>query len=450
MISRVLRAAVARLPCALCAVLAVGSAAAAELDFGASAGVGRSDNITRSADDEVEETIAAVGAGVSLDHRSRRITALALGSLAYLDYLDDTFDNEVVGNMLLEGDFAIVPERLNWVVQNNFGQTRRISTDPVTPDNRENINYFTTGPDLTLPLGLRTSLLMSGRYSDVYYEEGDFGSEELFGSVGIARALTRASTLSLNASIESTEHDNPLVAVDYDEYEAFLSYELEAARTTLILDAGYTELRFDDFTSDGYLARLALIRRLSPSSALTLTAGREFSNSADIFRQLQEEGATDTSTQPVQVVGSPFESTYGSIDWDFERNRTRLGAGVAYYSEDYELTDDFNRDRLSFHVRGGRELSRTLSARAEVGYAEESFDEFDREFSEVIAEFYLDWRLGRRVYTSLQYRWIDRSDDVAANEFSESQIWLLFGYSRSGRGSRIGGPMLPAMGQGAQ
>jgi Putative beta-barrel porin 2 len=445
-----LRAAASCLSGTLYAIFALNSATAAEIDFGVSAGVGRSDNVTRTAEDEIEETIAAVGTGVSLDHQSRRLTALALGSLAYLKYLDDTYDDELIGNLLAEADLEIVPERLRWVVQDNFGQTRQVSTDPVTPDNRENFNYLTTGPDLTLPLGLRTSLLMSGRFSDVYYEDSDLGSEELFGSVAIVRALSRESSLSLNGSVERTEQDNALLALDYDEYEAYLSYQLEAARTTLVFDAGYTELHFDDLTSDGYLVRLELIRRLTPSSALTLAGGREFSNSADIFRQLQQQGGTDTATQPVQAIANPFESTYGSIEWAFERNRTTFGFGAGYFEEDYELSDTFNRDRVAYYVTAGRELSRTLGVRAHAGYADESYSELDREFSETTAEFYLDWRLGRHVYTSLQYRWIDRGDDVAANEFDESQIWLLFGYSRLGRGSRIGGTMLPTMGQGGR
>ncbi len=445
-----LRAASACVLCALCASFAISSVNAAEFDFGVSAGVGHSDNITRSADDEVDETIGVVGAGVSLDHHSRRLTALAIGGLAYLKYLDDTYDDELIGNLLVDTDLAIVPERLNWILQDNFGQTRRVSTDPVTPENRESFNYLTTGPDVTLPLGGRTSLLISGRYSDVYYEDSDLGSQELFGSVAIARALSQASTLSLNGSVESIEYDESAIAVDYDQYETYLRYQLEAARTTIGLDVGYTKLDFDDTTIDGDLVRLELMRRLTRSSAVRIEAGREFANSADIFRQLQQQGATGTSTQPVQAIANPFESTYGSIEWLFERNRTELGIGAGYFKEDYELSNTFNRDRTAYHLRAGRELSRTLSVRGEVGYGEESYDELDREFSETRADLYLDWRLGRHVYTSLQYRWIDRSDDVAANEFEESQIWLLFGYSRLGRGSRIGGPMLPTMGQGGQ
>jgi hypothetical protein len=446
-----LRAAMACVPCAFCAAFAISSAAAAEFDFGVSAGVGHSDNINRSADNEVEETITAVGTGVSVDHVSRRLTAFVVGNLAYLKYLDDTYDDELIGDLVAEGDFAIVPERLNWVLQDNFGQTRRIATDPVTPENRESFNYLTTGPDLTLPLGLRTSLLMRGRYSDVYYEDSELGSEELLGSVALVRALTRASSVSLNATARSTEQDDPSLALDYDEYEGYLSYQLEAARTSIIFDAGYTELHFDDFTDDGYLLRLELIRRLTPSSELHLTAGRDFANAADLFRQVQQGGVTDPSTQPVQAVANPFENIYGTIDWLFERNRTRFGLGAGYFQEDYELTDQFNRDRVTYRLLAGRELSRAFGINAEVVYSDESYDELDNEFSETTADVSFDWRFGRRVYASLRYRWIGRSDDLTpANEFDENQVWLLFGYTRSGQGSRIGGPMLSAIGQDAR
>jgi hypothetical protein len=432
--------------------------AAPDFDFGVSTRVGRSDNITLSPQNTIDETIAAAVAGLSLNHSSRRVRALSEGSLAYVEYLNDTFDNEVIGNVLLDSALFLAPERLSWVLQDNYGQIRRTASVPVTPDNREDTNYFTTGPDIVAPFGTRTSLHVSGRYSDVYYEDSDLGNEELSGVLALVRALTRASSISLNASVSSVAYDVPSVAEDYDEYEGYLRYQIEAARTSLLVDLGYTELQFDNLRDsdnervreDGYLARLNLIRRLGPASMLWFEAGREFSNSADLFRQLQQTGATDTSTQPIEAVAGPLVSTYGRLEWEFAFHRTQFGAGVAYYDEDYERNDSFDGDNTIFHVRAGRDVNRSLTARVEVNHRRESLDESARDFSETIADLVLDWRLGRRIYTSLQYRWMKRVDDVPSSEFQEDQLWFLFGYSRSGRGSWIGESMIPGAGQTVQ
>lgn len=433
--------------CALSAAFVAFDASTAAIDFGVNAGVGYSDNINRAAQDEVDEIMAAVGADVFIEQFTRRLSAHLAGSVAYVEYLDETYDNELIGNLFGEADIAIVPDRFSWWIQDNFAQTRRDAASPVTPENRENVNYFTTGPVVTLPVGTRTGLRLAGRYSDVYYEDSDFGNTSLFGSAALFRSFTEASRISLNLSAENTEYDNPLLAADYEEYEAFISYQIAAARTSLIADVGYTELRFDDTSSDGFLARLTLTRQLGPYSMLAVSAGREFSNSADLVRLLQESDSTGTSTQPVQATGSPFKSTYGRVDWDFLRNRTQLGAGAEFYKEDYEIDEAFNRKRHVYQLRAGRELNRTLSLRAEAGYARETYEVQAREFSELTGDVFLDWRMGRHWYTSMHYRWIDRSDDVAVNEFNENQIWLLVGYSRSGRGSRVGGAQMPGMGR---
>jgi hypothetical protein len=442
--------------CTLASVL-LATAANAALDFGVSAGLGASDNVTLAPDDEVDETMVALGAGLALDYQGRRLQSFIVGSLAYIEYLDDTFDSELVGNVAADVNLALIPEYLNWRLQDNFGQVRRNPTAPTTPSNRENTNYLTTGPELTLPLGERTALRIGGLYSDAYYEESDAGSEALSGSAALIRTLTRATRISLNGSVTSTEYD-ALPNIDFDDYEAFVNYTIEAARTTLSFDAGYTELRFDDVSSDGYLARLAITRQLGRSSTFSLTAGREFSNSADELRRLQVgDTATDTTTQPLQAVAGPFESTYAGLDWDFALNRTQLGAGVGYFEEDYELSDLFNRDRVAYYARAGRDLNRAFSVRAEVEYSTETYNDIDREFaappvpgefSELTANASIDWRLGRHVYATLMYRWTDRSDDVAANEFQENQVWLLLGYSRNGTGSQLGRPNLPVMREG--
>jgi hypothetical protein len=411
------------------------------LDFGANVGIGASDNITLAPENEIDEEMVTVGAGIAFDYQGRRLESNILGSLAYLEYLDDTFDSELVGNVAFDTSLHFIPQRFSWQIEDNFGQVRRNPTEPNVPTNRENINYLSTGPDFTLPIGDRTAVLIGARYSDAYYEESDADSESVSATLALMRSLTRATRLSLNVSGESTEYD-AIPGVEFEEYEAYVNYTIEAARTTLAFDVGYTELRFDDESSDGYLARLTVARQLGRASMLTFSAGREFSNSADELRRLQSgDGAGDTDTQPLQGVAGPFTSTYGTLDWAFALNRTELGAGASYFEEDYELTDLFNRARAS------RQITRTLTLRGEATYGKEQYDALDREFSETEAEVALDWRIGRRVYASLMYRWIDRSDDVPANEFKENQVWLLFGFSRNGTAGRLGRAGLPTMRQ---
>ena len=69
----------------------------AEISAVAEAGIGYSDNIGRLPVDEVEETIGTVGLELDWIERSRRVRGDATVDLSYFEYLDNTYDSEVLG-----------------------------------------------------------------------------------------------------------------------------------------------------------------------------------------------------------------------------------------------------------------------------------------------------------------------------------------------------------------
>ena len=143
--------------------------------------------------------------------------------------------------------YAFIPERFVWVVADNFSQIASDITSVSTPDNRENVNYLSTGPDITIGLTGRTSLLLSGRVNDTYYEEADTDSEGLSGSLALVRQMSDFSALSLNGSTTEVNFDDEVFA-DYRIDEAFLRWSTETERTTFILDGGYNRIDSDTET----------------------------------------------------------------------------------------------------------------------------------------------------------------------------------------------------------
>ena len=106
------------------------------------------DNIGRCATQEESETTleADVFANISVQRAGTQATLPA--DARYREYLDDTFDSQVVGGIFGNLSYGIVPDRLIWQVQDNFSQVDVDALAVESPDNRQNLNYFTTGPDL--------------------------------------------------------------------------------------------------------------------------------------------------------------------------------------------------------------------------------------------------------------------------------------------------------------
>lgn len=413
---------------------------AAEISYGANVGVGRSDNITRVADGEIEEDIATAGVNFSLVHTSRVLNADLAGDFAYFDYLDNAYDSELLGSFAGELRFSFVPERFDWLLADNFGQVRR-SSAAITPENRENINFLTTGPDLTLALGSAARLQLSGRYSLVTYEDSPFDNDRVQGTVGVVRNLSSTSAVSVNVMAEQTRYDETSSA-DYDRQEAYFRFETAGARTELGFDVGYTVIdNALDESSDGVLVRLDLVRRISPSATLTLGLGQQYSDAGDIFRQLQADSGIGLITQAVQISNQPFESRFGTLGWDFTRNRTGFGIGVSHYDENYEQQPGLDRDRTVIDARFRRDLSRSLTLRFLGMFSREEFASgTTADFDEWRGEANLDWRLGRLLWLNLQYQHFDRSSDIAADGYTENMVWLRLGIGAISSGSNLSLP----------
>src|SRR4029077_1425913 len=123
------------------------------------------------------------------------------GNFTYLDYLQGAFSNQLVGRFDGIAHFALIPERLTWVLQDNFGQAGVDPFTPLTPANLEDINYVSTGPDLSLRLSGKSYLNMGARFTDVRYETSPFDNHRVSGNIAWGLHLSALSSVSLNADM---------------------------------------------------------------------------------------------------------------------------------------------------------------------------------------------------------------------------------------------------------
>lgn len=404
-----------------------------DLSFSLTGAVSQSDNIRRVSTGEEDGTIGQAGLMLGYTHNSRRLAADLDANVVYEHYFDDTFDDDVVGGFAGVLNIGIVPERFEWIVEENFGQIRTDPFEAITADNRQHLNYFTTGPDLTLRMGSVTSLRLSGRYSDTQYETTDADGTRLGGSVALIRSLSNSSTLSLIGTGERFEFENEVINPEYDRYQAFLRYDARGARTELMLDLGYTTIDRNHETSDGLLARLSLSRALSRASRLSITAGTQFSDSGDLFRDTQERQGVGLSTHSAIGTTAPFESRFGSLGWEYRFNRTSLGLDVGYAEERYEGEPAQDRNLTTYDAYAGRQLSPTLDLQIYARMERERYENIAFDDEELQVGVALGARLGRTFKLRLQVDWFDRDSSVAAVGYEETRITAALIWSPTGR-----------------
>lgn len=426
-----------RLILASLGILGVAPGAQAEVAYGLEARLGRSDNIGRVQDAEQSETIAVAGLNVSWLEDSQRLEADVAVDLSYFEYLDDTFDSELLGHANGSVIVGLIPERILWTFEDSFGQAQADPFAASTPETRENINYFTTGPDFILRLGSTGFVRLFGRYSATEFESSNFDSERMSAGLGVGRELSSRSRLSMNAITEDIDFENAVNA-DYERQSAFLRYELQGARTEVEAQLGYTWLDSDAAQEDGgMLARLSVSREVTTSSTVYISAGRQWADASDALREsLQSPTAdrpvADAGQVRITAAASPAQTDDASIGWNFDRNRTAFGLSAGWRQESYETQPLLDRTSYAYDATASRQLGPSLQFGLLAAYVDEEFEGQDRTADEIRLGAFLSWRPGRNFEYALTFDRFDRDTSDGAQEYVENRAFLSVRYNPAG------------------
>jgi hypothetical protein len=418
-------------------LLAVGSPALAQqqeqLGWGVDLGARYTDNVGRQDVNEESETVGIAGVRFNFDVDRRRLDGHAAADLRYQKYFDDTFDNEVAGGLDALLSFAFVPERFLWVVADNYGQVANNRQAVDNPDNRQDINYFSTGPDINIGLGTRTTLQLSGRWEDAYIERTDQDNETVLGSAALARQLSAAATLSLNYSTSEVDFDDDTQFFDYTEEQAFLRLALTGSRTTLTLDGGGSRVEQDDIDSkqESLLARLQLTREVGVRSQMRLVVGTTPSNTAQAFRRDQENGGVDVGPEGAIAAGDSFQQDYAYLTFTTEWDRGGLTALLSARSDDHDVQSDLDREQYRGTLTLARDLTRSVTMDVHGTYLDEKFTESGFSFDEWGAGLGLRWEISRQFSMRLRADHFVGSSDDGSRDYTENRAYIGFTYSSS-------------------
>jgi hypothetical protein len=426
--------------CALVGVMGIGPAwgqGTEPVDWSATLGVDYSDNILRTVDNEESTTTAYAGFRINTRMARPRYEASLTSDMSYHEYLDSDLKGEVVGGLDGLLNIGIIPERFLWVTEDHFGQVAADTRAADTPVNRQNINVFSTGPRISLPIGGRTDVQLDGTYSDVYYEDAeDADSTRTRGALSLIRSLTDATSLSLSASTERVELDVDAPAIDsYDVEEYFVGYNVTGARTTLNVNLGYNRLDDGIGTYGGTLIRLDLTRKVATRSSIAFQLGREYSDSADVFTRVQSVGGVLPTTPDGSALADPFRSDYAYVSWQTDARRMDFRVFARLREERHERLPLLDRDFSGLDA----EVSRRITSRV-VGYVNGAYvrDELAnvpgparRETSLSVG---LNWQAGERFGVGLDVGRVQgKGSGGDTRTYTENRAFLGFTYGRGGR-----------------
>jgi len=417
-------------PLLLALLTAASASRAAQPGYEISLGVVESDNVQRTPNG-THNTIIEQELNVTWHDQSSRLTADVDADLSHLTYIPRAFSDQVIGNLIAQARLNLVDQALFWNFSDNFGQG---ITDPlaaITPENRENINYFNTGPEALLPVGGENLLDVRANYGKTSYEKSLLDSNRYGGGVGLIHRLSEQTDVSLNLQDQRIEYLYGQLNPDYTSQEAFLHVDAKGSRTTLGADVGYGRVVLPNSTNGNVTARLELTRKLSAGSTMSFSFGREYSDAGAAFQIAQVlNGANLNTQQTVQTTG-PFTMVYETGGWNFARNRTSLGISVAHFKDTYVEATNLDDSHTDIAANLSRRLTPTLQATLAGQYTRQNFATTLGSAKLYTGDARLSWQTSRRITMAFDYQYQKRASDLANTGYKENTIWLSIGYGRA-------------------
>ena len=384
-----------------------------------------SDNVTRvDPSRDIDGVVTTAGFTLNLEEESRRLDLIAHGGLLVATFPGSTFDDETLGLVTASALIRITEQKFSWFFAENLGQVVINPFQAETPDNRENMNYFTTGPRLSLPLGARTRFKLDGNFSDVQYEKRMLDNQRFGGLIGIERELSPSRSLSFIVEGDRIEYDDAPPNAPVDKQSAYLRLQTTAARSQLSLNLGWNQVERAGTKGDGLLAELDWSRQISAQSTFSFRFGTRFSDAGDIFRFIQSIDSRRADTQDIQTVNDPFQLDTASIRYTFNQPRTRFSIDAFYEKENYESLTNLDRDRSGIKLDLARDLTRSLNVTLFTRLSYRDYANRARSDDDSIYGFRLRWNISRRLGLNLTVQRMERDSDDALFDYVEKRASL--------------------------
>lgn len=341
------RASLAALAAAM--ALAGQDAMAARLEYTLDLGVGRNDNLNFSPDDPREDTIYRPGVGFSLTQDSEKVFANIAGRVEYRHYADGTYDSGPDGEVSGRVDWHAIPQRLTFTVEDTLGLEAIDVLDADSPDNRQQVNVFSAGPNLSFRVGDAMDGEVELRYVDTNAEVTDeFNSNRIDLAMRTIRRLDAASSLAFNLRGQTVDFDDEQTARNYRRADLFARYERHLRHFDFALDAGYSALNYSSGAGNRSEPLLRGDVAWNPTDAHRFSIGlaQQFSDAATEAMEQLDEGVTAPGsilTGDTVINASPFKERRATLDYTYTSARFSVAVESYAHRLDYLESDEFDQ-----------------------------------------------------------------------------------------------------------
>ena len=427
------------LPATLSLVLALpGTASAFDLDYTLGATILHSDNINLSEFTPDAETVISPQIDFKADQVGSTLELKARGALQYLDYQGDNYKSEFRGDFAGQMRWHMLPQRLDFVVEDYLSQQPIDITTGLTPTNSQQVNVLNLGPSLLLRFGERMRGQLDLRYANTYAEESkEFNGNRYSVGAHLFRQLAPLKSLSFNLEGAQVNYDDALLDADYRRYDAYVGYKSESKRLSMDLTGGYTRIQLDDNAKpdlNGPLFRGELDWSLSARSSLNANLGYQFSDTAldAVLYNTDSQGPVihDVGTLNPLVGVELYRMRRVEAGYRYSGPRLDFQVRPFYQRASYPYLSLSNWHGNGVDIGGSYRLQPLLSLHFLVASTTRDYASIDRRDKDLILRAGLTKQFSRHWSASADLQRRKRDSDIAGQNFTENLASVTVSYRR--------------------
>jgi hypothetical protein len=395
------------------------------------AGYAQSDNVTRTLDAE-RGSYGDVGVLFNAAQESARLNGSIQSNIEFRSYSLEGIDDETLGTLDANADFNVARDVFHWLFRETYDQGRTDAFAPVGPANRENINVFSSGPRLDLPVGQRTTVALGGNYSYRRYQDSQYvDSDAVIYDLGVFRQVNPTTQLGMVATANDIDYIDTAIS-PYEIDTLKLRYAKTLATGAVLAELGQNELSSQGLATDEPLFNFQWFRDVGARGTLSITASRVFTDSGGLAAPTQSD-APPPAESDVLLSTDPLERKSLGVGYSINTPRTNVSIRVTATDDRYFGSSTLDNEGIAT----GLSISRSVSPRLRFGLA---IDSLSREFTDTgfapqddedrTTSAWVDRTLGRRLSVSLS---LTRYERQGTASFNEDRYEVRFSYSPTGR-----------------
>jgi hypothetical protein len=370
----------------VCMLVASGLIRAYDLTPNASLSAIFTDNTMRSSSSEQSAAVMDAAAGFLFFDNTSALVADISATYLYRYYVDDVLPPVQLPNAVGTVTWNMIPQYVSWMFEDEFGQVAPSPFFALSPAGLQDVNYATTGPSVTIPIGRAENIRVGGTYSSVNYQDSDTDFTGASGYVGLAHSFSKSLEASLNYVRQQVSFEHDDLYPNYVEQSAFVRLSSNVHVMSLVLDAG--EASIESAQGPRYtrpVVDLTAYRQVGAITTVGVDVGERFSDSAGAFRFDELSGTLGSSSANVLVDATPYvgqnAGAFISIDGPRQSfrltlshdTRNPLGPIQNYQRIEYaELSDEYRinaRDSITASLRYEQDFSRVSTGEQSVDFS---------------------------------------------------------------------------------